>query len=181
MGWLFQKSWRRENAYKQATNLAGKYRELQIWNVIPEEQVQQEAFSFALPYVAPSKTRNTNLLMQTSDTAIKHLFYTHTRTHTCTRVHVRTHLTLFIHFSPGIVLEFICSSSHGRIRILSTGIVTCTARSWREQGTTLLVFLAKPRFPHLPAQNTDLLKICRHWTIVNIMQTLDLCRSLPSE
>lgn len=88
MGWLFQKSWRRENAYKQATNLAGKYRELQIWNVSPEEQVQQEAFSFALPsYVAPSKTRNTNLLMQTSDTAIKHLFYTHTHMHTCARAH----------------------------------------------------------------------------------------------
>lgn len=34
-------------------------------------------------------------------------------------------LTLFTHFSPGIWQELICSSSHGRILILSTGIVSC--------------------------------------------------------
>lgn len=48
----------------------------------------------------------------------------HTYTQTCTLTHTHTiALTLFSHFSPGIVFELICSSSHGRMRILSTGMV----------------------------------------------------------
>lgn len=65
------------------------------------------------------------------------LLHTYAHTHACVP------LTLFSHFSPGIVLELICSSSQGRIRILSTGIVTSPVRSCREQGTRLLVFQAE--------------------------------------
>lgn len=59
-------------------------------------------------------------------------------------MHAHPSPTLFIHFSPGILLELICSSSQGRIRILSTGIVTHLGRSCREQGTRLLVWHAEP-------------------------------------
>ena len=45
--------------------------------------------------------------------------YTHTHMHT---------LTLLSHFSPGIIFELICSSSQGRIRILSTGMVSFCRR-----------------------------------------------------
>lgn len=56
------KGQKRENAYKQVTDLTGKCEELQIWNVRPEEQVQQEAFRVALPpYAAPLKTKNTSV------------------------------------------------------------------------------------------------------------------------
>lgn len=115
-----------------------------------------------------------DLPIQTSGTAIKSLFSTHTHVHACTP------LTLFSHFSPGILLELICSSSQGRIRILSTGIVTPTGKEL--QGTRDKVTCFQGRTPRqLPHFCTviDLLKLCRHRTTINIILTLDLCRSLP--
>lgn len=48
-----------ENAFKGATDPPGQNRVPQIWQASPEEQVQQEAFSFALPpSVTSLKTRN---------------------------------------------------------------------------------------------------------------------------
>ena len=44
--------------------------------------------------------------------------------HVCVWTHQRT-LTLLTHLRPGIWHELICSSSHGRILILSTGILSC--------------------------------------------------------
>ena len=41
-------------------------------------------------------------------------------------------LTLLTHFRPGIKQELICSSSQGRMRILSTGMVAC--RHGRKDG-----------------------------------------------
>lgn len=48
----------------------------------------------------------------------------------CMHVHTQTTdtLTLLSHFSPGIVFELICFSSHGRMRILSTGMVPFNRR-----------------------------------------------------
>lgn len=127
-----------ENVFKWATNLPGQSRTLQIWQARPEELVQQEAFSYALPpHVTPLKTRNGLIYLCRPQPLLS----------SCPSAHACiTHpppLTLFSHFSPGILLELICSSSQGRIRILSTGIVTHLGRSCREQGTRLLICQAE--------------------------------------
>lgn len=41
-----------------------------------------------------------------------------------TSLNNHSHSTLLTHLSPGILQEFICSSNHGLIRILSTGMLT---------------------------------------------------------
>lgn len=116
-----------ENAFKSATNAPGQRQTLQIWQARLEEQVQQEAFSCALPpHVTALKTRNELIYLCRPQP----LLSSSPSAHACTPP-----LTLFSHFSPGILLELICSSSQGRIRILSTGIVTHLGRSCREQGT----------------------------------------------
>lgn len=55
--------------------------------------------------------------------------------------YVYTHqwtLTSLTHLSPGIWQELICSSSHGRILILSTGIVSCEHTQIEKQRHTLI-------------------------------------------